>query len=185
MISEFDPQSRSDRFGTKINRDHLPLLVHGIPILTILLGSLTPMLPVISAGPVVPPMGFMILLAWLVIRPGLLPPWIGLPLGAFDDLFSGQPFGSAILFWSLAILTFELLEARFPWRGFWQEWLTASAVLVCYLGFGALLAGVGFDMMRLGLVVPQVIVSVLFFPLVARLVAACDRLRLLRVRVLR
>ena len=66
------------------------------------------------------------LLGWRMVRPGLLPLWAGAPLGAFDDLVSGQPFGSAILLWSLAMIAIELIETRFPWRGFWQDWFTAG-----------------------------------------------------------
>ncbi len=42
-----------------------------------MLGSLAPLLPIIAAGPVLPPFGFMMLLAWRMVRPGLLPLWIG------------------------------------------------------------------------------------------------------------
>ncbi len=72
----------------------------------------------------------MILIAWRIQRPGLLPMWIGLPLGAFDDLFSGQPFGCAILLWSLALLALEAIETRFPGAGSGKDWVTASGLLV-------------------------------------------------------
>jgi rod shape-determining protein MreD len=171
-----------DRFGRTINRDHHPVLVMGVPLATILLGSLTPLLPIIAAGPVIPPFGFMILLAWRIQRPGLLPMWIGLPLGAFDDLFSGQPFGSAIMLWSLALLALEAVEARFPWRGFWQDWLTATGLLVAYLGVGALIADGQIEPWRVPLVLPQLALSILLFPVVARMVAFFDRVRLIRIR---
>jgi rod shape-determining protein MreD len=185
VISEINPRSRRDRFGKKINRDHSALLAHGLPIVTILLGSLAPVLPFIAAGPLLPPLGYMVFLAWRLVRPGVLPLWIGLPLGAFDDLFSGQPFGNAIMLWSLTMLVLEALEARFPWRGFWQDWVSASALLAGYLGLSALFAGPGVDIMRVPLVLPQLLLSILLFPIVARMVAVFDRLRLLRVKVLR
>ena len=37
MISEINPSARRDHFGRKINRDHAALLVHGVPLLTIML----------------------------------------------------------------------------------------------------------------------------------------------------
>lgn len=173
-----------DRFGKTINRDHSVILALGVPLLTILLGSLSPLLPVIAAGPVMPPFGFMILLAWRIVRPGLLPPWIGLPLGAFDDLFSGQPFGNAILLWSIAMLSMDAIEARFPWRGFWQDWATASGMIVAYLVLGALFAGGNFTPERFVLIVPQLLLSVLLFPIIARMVAFFDRVRLFRIKVI-
>ncbi len=174
-----------DRFGKTINRDHSVILAHGVPLLTIILGSLAPLLPVIAAGPVMPPFGFMILLAWRIVRPGLLPPWIGLPLGAFDDLFSGQPFGNAILLWSAAILALDAIEARFPWRGFWQDWGTASGLIAAYLVLSALFAGGNFEAGRLALIIPQLVLSVLLFPIVARMVSFFDRVRLFRIKVVR
>ncbi len=124
------PKARRDPFGSKINRSHWPLLAYGLPWLSILLGSLTPWLPVIAPAPVLPPFGFMMLLAWRLARPGLLPLWAGLPLGLFDDLYSGQPLGSAVLLFSLVLMAIELIEIRFPWRNFWLDWLTAAAILV-------------------------------------------------------
>lgn len=171
-----------DRFGRTINRDHSAILVHGVPVLTILLASLAPLLPIIAAGPVLPPFGFMTLVAWRIVRPGLLPPWIGLPLGAFDDLFSGQPFGSAILLWSLTMLALDVVEARFPWRSFVQDWLVASALIAAYLVLGALVAS-GPNPHLLLAIVPQLLLGVLLFPIVARVVAFFDRVRLMRVKV--
>jgi len=152
---------------------------------TILLGSFTPVLPLIAAGPVMPPLGYLMFVAWRLVRPGLLPLWVGLPLGAFDDLFSGQPFGSAILLWSLTMLGLEAVEARFPWRGFWQDWAAGAVLIAGYLGLSALFAGPGVDPMRVPLIVPQLVLSILLFPLIARLAAMFDRVRLLRIKVLR
>ena len=185
MISEISPSARRDRFGKKINRDHSPVLAIGLPLATIVLGSLTPLLPIIAAGPVMPPLGYIMFLAWRLVRPGLLPLWAGLPLGAFDDLFSGQPFGSAIMLWSLTTLALELIEARFPWRTFWQDWANGSALIAGCLCIAALVAGPEIDPARIPLVLPQLLLSILLFPIIARMVAILDRLRLLRVKVLR
>lgn len=176
------PKARSDPFGSKINRTHLPLLAFGLPWLSILLGSLSPWLPVIAPAPLVPPFGFMLLLAWRLLRPGLLPLWAGLPLGLFDDLYSGQPLGSAVLLFSLALLTIELIEIRFPWRNFWLDWMTASALLIGYLVVAAVLSGSTLTVVQLAVIVPQLVLSIVLFPVVARLVAQLDRLRLMRVR---
>jgi len=176
------PRARRDPFGSKINRTHLPLLAYGLPWLTILVGSLTPWLPVISPAPVLPPFGFVMLLAWRLLRPGLLPLWAGLPLGLFDDLYSGQPVGSAVLLFSLALIAIELIEIRFPWRNFWLDWLTASAMLVIYLAIAALFSGAELTLVQLRVILPQLVLSIVLFPVIARLVAHLDRLRLMRVR---
>jgi rod shape-determining protein MreD len=175
-------KARRDPYGSKINRTHLPVLAYGLPWLTILLGSLTPWLPIIAPAPVLPPFGFVLMLAWRLLRPGLLPLWAGLPLGLFDDLYSGQPFGSGVLLFSLTLIGIELIEIRFPWRNFWLDWLTASAILVAYLVVAALLSGAEFSLVQLRVIVPQLMLSVVLYPVVARLVAQLDRLRLMRVR---
>jgi rod shape-determining protein MreD len=182
MIDELNPRSRRDPFGSKIDRDHSRLLATLVPVLTVMLGSLTPLLPFIAAGPIVPPFGFMAFLAWRIVRPGLLPLWIGIPLGAFDDMFSGQPLGSAIMLWSATMLALEMLEVRFPWRGFLQEWGNAAVLIAAYLAVAALISGSGLGFRVLVLIVPQVLLSILLFPIVARMISVFDRLRLLRIR---
>jgi rod shape-determining protein MreD len=182
MIDPINPRARRDAFGTKINRDHSPLLAYAVPWLAIMLASLTPLLPIIAPAPIVPPLAYMLLLAWRLMRPGLLPAWAGLPLGAFDDLLSGQPFGSGILLFSLTLIGIELLDARFPWRSFWQDWIIAIAILAAYLVIGALVSGAHLDRLLYAGLVPQFVLSILLFPVIARIVSMLDRLRLLRVR---
>ena len=177
-----NPRSRSDAFGSKINRAHSPVLAISLPWAMILLGSLTPLLPVISPAPIMPPFGFLLLIAWRLVRPGLLPLWAGLPLGLFDDLFSGQPLGSGVLLFSLALIAIELLELRFPWRGFWQDWLTAALLVSGYLTMSAVFSGAELTLIQLKVIVPQLLLSIVLFPIIARMVALLDRLRLMRVR---
>lgn len=176
------PKARRDPYGSRINRAHWPVLAYGLPWLTILLGSLTPWLPIIAPAPVLPPFGFLLMLAWRLLRPGLLPLWAGLPLGLFDDLYSGQPLGSGVLLFSLTLIVIELIEIRFPWRNFWLDWLTASAILIVYLIVAGLLSGAELSFVQLRVIVPQLMLSIVLFPVVARLVAQLDRLRLMRVR---
>ncbi len=148
-----------------------------------MLASLAPLLPIIASAPVLPPLGFMMFIGWRLVRPGLLPMWAGIPLGLFDDLFSGQPVGSAIMLWSVALLAIEAIEARFPWRGFLQDWLTASAAIFVYLVAAALLAGGRGGLGLVPIIVPQLLLSILLFPIFGRMVAALDRIRLAQFRV--
>lgn len=181
-MEQFNPRARRDQFGSKINRDHSPVLAYGIPWVTVLLASLSPMLPIIAPGPILPPLGYLLLLAWRVSRPGLLPLWAGLPLGLFDDFFSGQPLGYSVLMFSLTMIALDLLEMRFPWRGFWQDWGVAALCLTLFLTLGLLLSGAGLGIIQLPLILPQLALSILLFPVVAQLVSLMDRLRLTRIR---
>lgn len=181
-MERLNPHSRSDRYGSRINRTQSPLRAGSVPYLSIMLGSVLPVLLIADVMPVMPPLGFLMLLAWRMFRPGLLPLWAGAPLGAFDDLFSGQPFGSAVLLWSLALIAIELLEARFPWRGFWQDWFTAGlAALLVWLA-GLMVSGATLTPEMLLVAMPQALLSVLLYPILARMVASLDRFRLARAR---
>jgi rod shape-determining protein MreD len=182
MIEQINPRARRDAFGSKINRDHSPLLAFGLPWASIMLASLTPLLPVIAPAPVMPPFAYLLLLAWRLMRPGLLPLWAGLPLGAFDDLYSGQPFGSAILLFSLTLIGLELVDARFPWRSFWQDWLIAIGLIAAYLVLALALSGARPHEGELVALAPQFLLSIVIFPAIARIVSLLDRLRLLRIR---
>lgn len=178
-------KSRSDRYGRRINRVHSPLRAQIVPYASILIASVLPALFMSGVMPISPPLGFLLLLGWRMVRPGLLPLWVGLPLGAFDDLFSGQPFGSAILLWSLTMLILEFLEERFPFRGFWQDWFTAGVAILLYLIAAMAASGTAPTIYHLSASTPQVLLSILLYPIIALMVAALDRFRLSRVRVIR
>jgi rod shape-determining protein MreD len=181
-MERLNPKARFDPYGSRINRTQSPLRAGSVPYLSIMLGSVLPGLLIADVMPVAPSLGFLMLLAWRMVRPGLLPLWAGAPLGAFDDLLSGQPFGSAVLLWSLALIAIELIEARFPWRGFWQDWFTAGlAALLMWLA-GLMLSGAKVTPELLLVALPQALLSVLLYPILARMVARLDRFRLARAR---
>ena len=179
-----DPRSRRDAYGSRINRTHSPLLAYAVPWATILVASLLPAFPIASAAPVVPPFGLIVLVAWRLVRPGLLPVWAGFPRGLFDDLFSGQPFGSGILLWSMAMIAIEAIETRFPWRSFVQDWLIAGGILGGYIALAAAFSGAHLGGPLFAALVPQVLLSLMLYPVIARMISALDRFRLLRVRIL-
>ena len=181
-METLNPRSRRDPFGSRINRAHSPILALGLPWLTVMLGSLAPWLPVLAPAPVMPPLGFVVLLAWRLLRPGLFPLWAGLPLGLFDDLYSGQPLGSGILLFSLTLLGVELIELRLPWRGFLLDWALAIVIIAIYLAVAALISGARLTPVQLSVIVPQLLLSVVVYPFVAHLIAILDRMRLMRVR---
>jgi len=173
---------RRDEYGSRIDRRHSVILAYSNPYLSILLGSLFPIFFVATAVPLLPPLGLMMLVSWRLVRPGILPVWAGFPLGLFDDLFSGYPFGSAVMLWSLAMLAIELIEARFPWRGFLQDWFTGNFILLSYLLLATMLSGAILGLPLFKALVPQLLLTMLMFPIVSRMIALLDRLRLTRMR---
>ena len=179
-MERIDPRARSDAYGSRLNRSHSPLLANVVPWLSIMLGSLVPIFFMASALPIVPPLGFLTFLGWRLVRPGLLPVWAGIPLGIFDDLYNGQPFGFAMLTWSVTLLLVEASEMRLPWRAFWQDWLMASLLGAAYILFGWLLSGATPTSASLVALGPQLALTVLVFPIISRIVARLDVWRLWR-----
>lgn len=183
MIDRLGPPTHARAFGRgKINLAPSPWRANIVPYASILIASLIPFWVMSDAMPLAPPFGFILFLTWRIMRPGLFPLWIGVPLGAFDDLFSGQPFGSAILLWSVTMITLELIESRFPWTGFWRDWFTASLAIVLYIIAAMAATGAPITHHLAIAAIPQVLIAVLIYPWFARMVAWFDRFRLSRSR---
>ena len=173
-------RSRSDSYGKRLNREHYPVIATTVPWLSIMLASIVPIFFIATALPLVPPTGFLMLLGWRLVRPGLLPVWAGAPLGLFDDLFSGQPAGFAMVTWSLAMIFIDVIETRMPWRSFLRDWLTAAMLLLLYILAGWALSGGSPTRFSLIALLPQLVLSILIFPILSRFIARLDRLRLSR-----
>ncbi len=160
------------------NRAPSRTLARGLPWLSVMAGSVAATAVWITSAPLVPPLGLLMLIGWRQMRPGLLPIWAGLPLGLFDDLLSGQPVGSAVLLWSLCELLLDGLEQRIPWRRFAFDWFVAAALIAAVIVLGALIANVTGGATPLRLTLPQIGLSILGYPMVARVIAMLDRIRL-------
>ncbi len=156
----------------------LPLKMRVTPTVSVLVASaLVILFPFAADAPLWPPLGFMMLIGWRMMRSDLWPVWIGLPLGLFDDLASGQPVGSAMALWTIAMLTFDAFDRRVVWRDHWIDWLIAAAMLAVYLLVGALFARTGDAANLLRILAPQWAWSAMLMPLVMRLTAGLDRWR--------
>lgn len=162
----------------RINRTPSSIIARGVPWLTVMLATLLPSFALVASAPVLPPFAFLVFISWRQLRPGLLPVWAGLPLGIFDDLYSGQPFGSAVLLFSAAAIALDVIETRLPWRNFLTEWLVAIGLIIVYIAIGLALANLGGAHTPLRMTWPQIVISILAYPLVGRFVALADRLRL-------
>jgi rod shape-determining protein MreD len=175
-----------DRAGrNRINRVPSPIMARGLPWASVMISSILPGLLLIASAPILPPLGFLAFVSWRQLRPGLMPVWAGLPLGLFDDLYSGQPAGSAVLLWSLAAIVLDEIEERLPWRNFLTEWLVAMALILGYIVLSLFIANIAGASTPLHVIVPQIVISLLFYPFVGRLVALADRIRLIPFREIR
>lgn len=162
----------------------LPARARIVPIASTLAASALATLPIVADAPVAPPFGLLMLLAWRLLRPELWQAWVALPLGAFDDLMSGQPFGSAITLWTASLVALDMMDNRAIWRDYWLDWLVATvAIAFCLVGGWAVVAITSKGALGGGTVVavvPQILMTILCFPLTMRLCAVLDRWRLVR-----
>ncbi|MFC3580808.1 rod shape-determining protein MreD [Sphingomonas hylomeconis] len=144
-----------------------------LPALTIMAGSLITIWPFIATIPALPPFGLLMLLGWRLLRADALPIWGALPLGLFDDLLSGQPFGSSMLLWQLCFFAIDLLDQRIVYRDFWQDWMIAAGAtgfcLILGRAFATPLAAHVDTVLLL-----QAAIAIMLFPVVARLCAWLD-----------
>ncbi len=175
-------KTTDDITHNRINRAPLPLLAKGLPWLTIMLASMANFSPIIASAPIMPPIAYMMLLAWRMLRPGMLPLWAGLPLGLFDDLYSGQPFGSGILLWSATMLAMEIVDEQFRWRGFAADWAVACGLTAVYLFLCSTLATIATGYLLPIVIGPQIFVSLALYPVMTGIVALLDRLRLIPLK---
>jgi rod shape-determining protein MreD len=100
--------------------------------------------------------------------------WAPVLLGFFDDMVSGQPLGSAMLFWTMCVLAIDVLDTRLVWRDFWQDWLIASGAIGFCLIAGRLVASPFGAHVDTALLL-QISTSAALFPLIYRLCAWFDR----------
>lgn len=141
--------------------------------LSIMAGSLITIWPFIATFPILPPFGLMMLLAWRLRRPDALPIWSALPLGLFDDLLSGQPIGSAVVLWTLCLLSIDLIDRRLMFRDFWQDWLVAAGGITTCLLLGRYIAS-PFAAHVDTLLLVQIAVSILLYPVAASVAGWLD-----------
>ena len=157
-----------------LRRRYVPL---SSTLVAILLGA---MLPLVAESPWVPNLGFLVLLTWRLMRPEIWPAWAAAAFGLFADIVSGAPLGQSTLLWTAIFLGLDSLDAWMGVRDYWLDWAAAGAAIFFHsvgVWYIALLmhSDVAFWVM-----VPQLTMSVLAYPIAARLILFLDRWRLSR-----
>jgi rod shape-determining protein MreD len=147
-----------------------------VPWVSVMAGSLVTTIPVAAKFGLLPPCGLLMLLAWRLLAPMALRRWAPVLLGLFDDLLSGQPLGSAVLLWTLAFFLIDLFDQRTMFRDFVQDWaIAAGGIALCLIGGRIFASPLGAHVDSV--LVVQIVISILLFPVAARIVAWIDRKR--------
>jgi rod shape-determining protein MreD len=132
------------------------------------------------SSPIVPDFALITLISWRLLRPELWSPTVALPLGLLNDLVAGHPIGQSMALWTILFLIYEIMDARVVWRDYWMDWFVATlSILFCSFGawFIGQQMGNKIDFMVL---LPQIGLSILTYPIVASLALRLDRWRLAR-----
>ncbi|MCX7267349.1 MAG: rod shape-determining protein MreD, partial [Sphingomonadales bacterium] len=78
----------------------------------------------------------------------------------------------------LAMLALEIIDSRAIWRDYFQDWLIASLLITAVLLGGLWISGLAHTAPEPSLLIPQIILSILLYPLVVRICARLDSWRL-------
>jgi rod shape-determining protein MreD len=149
-----------------------------IPAASVAAASLLSLLPIVSDAGWYPEFGFLVLIAWRLLRADAFPAWWAAPLGLFNDLVTGNPLGLAVTVWTAAMLALDLADRRTMWRDYWIEWALAALLLFASEAAEWRLAQVmGASLPFLG-ILPPLLIAIFAFPIAAWVVSRLDRWRL-------
>jgi rod shape-determining protein MreD len=153
-------------------------LARAIPALSVAAASLLSLLPVVAEVGWMPDAGFLLLLAWRLLRSDVIPAWWAAPLGLWNDLVLGLPIGFSVATWTAAMILLDLSDRRTMWRDYWFEWLMAGLLIALHeLAARQVDAAMGAPYPVAALLAP-IALAILAFPLAAWAASALDRWRL-------
>ncbi|AEI37740.1 MAG: rod shape-determining protein MreD [Zymomonas mobilis subsp. pomaceae] len=159
----------------------LPIKAQITPLIMVLFASLLETGPLVSVLPLLPSFGLLVALGWRLLRPELWQAWIALPLGMSNDLINGQPLGISMISWTICFLAFDIIDNRLVWRNYWQDWIFASCAIIFCTLFSLFMTSwiiKGHTILLILSIMPEILISILLFPLVEALCAIVDRWRL-------
>lgn len=149
-----------------------------IPAASVIAASALAVLPIVAHRGGFPDFGFLMLIAWRLLRADAWPAWWAAPLGFLNDLFTGMPVGLSVTLWTTVMLVMDLVDRRTQWRDYWIEWALATAlILAAETAEWKVAAWMGAPV-PFSQVLPAVLISILAFPIFAMLASRLDRWRL-------
>ena len=168
---------RSALAGRRINQG--PRLAAAyVPALSVVAASFLSALPIISTSGWWPDAGFLVLIAWRLLRADPWPAWWAAPLGLINDLLTGAPIGMSVVLWTLVMLAMELVDRRTMWRDYWIEWALAALLILGAESAEWWLAALGGAPFPYALIIPPFLIGAFAFPIAAWLVWRLDHWRL-------
>ncbi len=148
-----------------------------VPAASVVAASFLSVLPIVSLSGWWPNFGFLMLIAWRLLRADPWPAWWAAPLGFFNDLMTGAPIGLSVTIWTAVMLAMELVDQRTQWRDYWVEWAIATLLIVVDRWSDWQVAGLLGAPVPFVRIVPAIAIAVLAFPIAAMAAARLDRWR--------
>jgi rod shape-determining protein MreD len=149
-----------------------------VPLLSTIAAILLALLPIVATSPLLPDFGFLMLITWRLLRPEIWTPRMALGLGLIADLVVGHPLGQSMLLWTSLFLVFDLIDSRLGFRDYMMDWLIAAGAIFFHsVGAWYIALIMGSDI-SFAIMAPQIVLTILAYPLAARLVLSLDRWRL-------
>ena len=152
-----------------------------VPLSSTVFAMLLGLLPIVASSLWVPNLAFLTLLTWRLVRPEIWQAQAALGFGLLADLIvPGAPLGQSMLLWTVIFLGLDYADYLSGSRDYWLDWTLATAAILFHsagVWYIALLMGAKVSIL---VMVPQLILSILAYPLMARIVLRLDRWRLAR-----
>lgn len=150
-----------------------------MPALTVVIGSLLSLLPIVSATGWWPDFGLLMLLGWRLLRADAWPAWWAAPLGFLNDVILGNPIGLSVALWAAIMIAMDILDRRTMWRDYWIEWAIAALfIALSELAHWHLAVLTGAPVPFNTAPGPSILIGVLCFPVAAYLASRLDHWRL-------
>ena len=149
-----------------------------IPAATVVGASLLSALPIVSVSGWFPDCGFLVLIAWRLLRADAFPAWWAAPLGLVNDLLTGAPVGLSVSLWTASMLALDIVDRRTMWRDYWIEWaLAAALLLLAESAEWRVSALMGAPLPYRSILAP-LLIGIFAFPIAAWIVSRVDQWRL-------
>ena len=149
-----------------------------IPAASVVVASLLAILPVVAHHGAWPDFGFLMLVAWRLLRADAWPAWWAAPLGFANDLIVGTPIGFSVALWTAVMLVMDLIDRRTQWRDYWIEWALASVLILAAEAAEWKVAIWSDAPVPFTFMLPSIVISILAFPLFAYFASRLDHWRL-------
>lgn len=125
--------------------------------------------------PAMPQLGLMGVLAWAVLQPALMPPWVAFFVGGLADVLFGTPLGLNATLFAVATGAMRLIDQGVGERSHGFDWAVAAVLLAAVLLLTGPLMAVAGRPVPMAPLLWQLPSSLLMWPLVVRFSADIQR----------